>query len=349
MATMPSGIHIQNAARQPNASTSGPARPTPMRPPTRGAGLVAAEHPGPGRHRVVVGDQRDRRPGCWPRRRRRARRSDEQERSSVGASALSPMHTVQITMAMASSSPALPPVGEDAHRDRRRRRRRAPWPRSSAPSTVSLAPKSSLMPSRAWASDSRSPCSTTIDDDEGDQREGAVALDRCPARPPPPHRSRPATVEPDVRVSERQACQERRCQRGGSWTPSTRRRDRGPVRGVQPRHGHGGGHQPLPGLRRPARPGPGGRDRPRLRHVVGGMPTLYTADQLRRGAGGAARRRAVLLDRLRRGDGRGDGPHHPGDGRARAPRLPLAHPAGVHPQGDGARGRPSSSSRSSTS
>ncbi len=34
-------------------------------------------------------------------------------------------------------------------------------------------------------------------------------------------------------------------------------------------------------------------------------------------------------------DGRRDGPHHPRDGRARAPRVPLADPAGVQPQGDG--------------
>ena len=72
--------------------------------------------------------------------------------------------------------------------------------------------------------------------------------------------------------------------------------------------------------------------------LFGDIPDVFTAFTLRRGAGGAARRRDVLVEGLRGRDGPGDGPHDPRDGRARAPHLPRHRAAGVQPQDDGALG-----------
>ena len=71
----------------------------------------------------------------------------------------------------------------------------------------------------------------------------------------------------------------------------------------------------------PDRPGRGRRDR--RPHQAGARDGV----RLRRGRPGAAGQRDVLLDRLRGRHGHGDGPHHPADGRARAPQHP--HPRRV--------------------
>ena len=67
---------------------------------------------------------------------------------------------------------------------------------------------------------------------------------------------------------------------------------------------------------------------------------------VRDSAAGAQGRRDVLVVGLRRQHGAGVRALDPRDGRARAPPVPLAHPAGLHAQGDGALGsRPRTSDR----
>ena len=121
-----------------------------------------------------------------------------------------------------------------------------------------------------------------------------------------------------------------------------RRSDRvRPVRGVQPQRGDRRGRGPVPDVR----PGPG-QTAPLIQEDVRAMAGLEVEGEdqagfidlgalrrhpgrlhrvhLRRGAGGAARRRDVLVEGLRGRDGPGHGPHDPRDGRARAPHATAA-------------------------